>query len=376
MKGRTRRKEDGFPVSLRALSYRVVTSRPRLGQLSVRATKPPGFASQNPSKGNTLTNQQLTRFVRQLVAEFQNRPKWEPVRLVNQESVSYGDQVANYTNMFAEFILRILEQKSMVEPDAHIAIQAFGTTFMRGGYYSTKPQEYLKRVFEYLKFLAVRRGLAATSGRWILDKLALNFGRDRAELVICDILSNASHDDFVRLDYKDPRGRTDTSTLLIAAFGERNWTLAVRELSESARPPSKNRLNVFLCHSHEDKPAVRALSQRLVANGIAPWFDEDSLLPGQDWEQEIARAVRKSDIVIVCLSQRSISKKGYVQREIKYALDVADEQPEGTIYLVPLKLEECEVPERLRRWHWVNLFEDSGYEQLMRALKFRAATTE
>src|SRR2546430_2461264 len=36
-------------------------------------------------KGNTLTDQQLTRFVRHLVAEFQNRPHWEPVRLVNQE---------------------------------------------------------------------------------------------------------------------------------------------------------------------------------------------------------------------------------------------------------------------------------------------------
>ena len=175
---------------------------------------------------------QLTRFVRQLVAEFQNRPKWEPVRLVNQEGVSYGDQVASYTNMFAELILRILRQKSIDEPDANISIQAFGTTFMRGGYHSTKPQEYLNRVFEYLKFLAVRRGLAVTSGKWTLEKLALNFGRDRAELVICDILSNASHDDFVRLDYREPRRRTDTSTLLITAFGDHNWTLAVRELFE------------------------------------------------------------------------------------------------------------------------------------------------
>ena len=75
--------------------------------------------------------------------------------------------------------------------------------------------------------------------------------------------------------------------------------------------------------------------------------------------------------MIVCLSRASITKTGYVQKEIKVALDVADEQPEGTIFLIPLRLEECEVPQRLSRWHWVNLFEPGGYERLLRALTVR-----
>ncbi len=55
-------------------------------------------------------------------------------------------------------------------------------------------------------------------------------------------------------------------------------------------------------------------------------------------------------------------------------MDVADEQPEGTIFLIPAKLEACEVPERLTRWQWVNLHEPKGYERLMRALRARAET--
>jgi hypothetical protein len=51
---------------------------------------------------------------------------------------------------------------------------------------------------------------------------------------------------------------------------------------------------------------------------------------------------------------------------------VAEEQPEGAIFLIPLKLEECNIPERLSRWHWVNYFEDKGYGRLMRSLRFRA----
>ncbi len=135
---------------------------------------------------------------------------------------------------------------------------------------------------------------------------------------------------------------------------------------------STQSLRVFLCHSSADKPAVRELYQRLAADGIDAWLDEENLLPGQDWQREIPRAVRQSDVVIVCLSRRSIDKAGYVQKEIKLALDVADEQPEDTIFLIPLKLEECDVPERLSRWQWVNLFDARGYERLMRALRARA----
>jgi hypothetical protein len=110
-----------------------------------------------------------------------------------------------------------------------------------------------------------------------------------------------------------------------------------------------------------------------VTDGFDPWLDEEKLLPGLRWKEVISMAVRESDIVIICLSRNSISKAGFVQREIKFALDIALEQPEGTNFLIPLKLEECDVPNSLIEWHWVNLFEDNGYERLMKALSHRAS---
>lgn len=131
-------------------------------------------------------------------------------------------------------------------------------------------------------------------------------------------------------------------------------------------------IRVFLCHSSNDKPAVRALYEQLLKEkGIIPWLDEEDLLPGQKWQREIPKAVRSSDIVIVCLSRNSINKAGYVQKEIKFALDIADEQPEDTIFLIPLKLEECEVPERLSELQWVSYFEEKGYQRLLKALRKR-----
>lgn len=130
-------------------------------------------------------------------------------------------------------------------------------------------------------------------------------------------------------------------------------------------------LRVFLCHSSGDKRAVRNIYQRLKADGFDPWLDEEKLLPGQDWHFEIRKAVKTSHAVLVCLSQDSINKIGFVNKEIKYALDVADEQPEGAIFIIPVKLEECVIPDRLRTWQWVNYFEPSGYERLIRALQAR-----
>ena len=128
---------------------------------------------------------------------------------------------------------------------------------------------------------------------------------------------------------------------------------------------------VFLCHSSSDKPRVRALRRQLLDDGCLPWFDEEDILPGQDWDREIRLAIRASDIVLVCLSGESINKVGYLQKEIRNVLDAADEQPEGTIFVIPARLEPCEVPERLRRWQWVNLFETNGYSRLLLAVRSR-----
>lgn len=133
----------------------------------------------------------------------------------------------------------------------------------------------------------------------------------------------------------------------------------------------QRRLKVFLCHAHEDEAVVRRLYQRLIRDGVDAWLDKEKLLAGQDWRLEIARAVGESDVVIVCLSKQ-FNQPGFRQKEVKLALDTADLQPEGKIFIIPARLEECENLKRLENWHWVNLFEKDGYEKLMRALHARA----
>jgi len=123
---------------------------------------------------------------------------------------------------------------------------------------------------------------------------------------------------------------------------------------------------------------VRELYQKLSAEGwIDPWLDEEKLYPGQDWNLEIEKAVEEADAILVCLSNNSITKEGYVQRELRIVLDYADYKPEGTLYIIPVRLEECEPPRRLRPWQYANYFpkedRDKAYQRLLVSLRMRAS---
>jgi hypothetical protein len=126
---------------------------------------------------------------------------------------------------------------------------------------------------------------------------------------------------------------------------------------------------IFLCHANEDKAQVREVYYQLKALGFTPWLDEVGILPGQDWDYEIERALETSDFVIVFLSTRSVEKVGYVQREFRRALYHAEEMPEGFIHTIPVKLDNCTVPSRFSRHQWVNLYENGAFNRVVLALR-------
>lgn len=137
----------------------------------------------------------------------------------------------------------------------------------------------------------------------------------------------------------------------------------------------KNR--IFLAHASEDKARVQQLYNQLKKRGFSPWLDSTDLIPGQNWEIEIPKAIKRASVCLVCLSKNSVAKEGYVQREFRYALLAYAELPPESIYLIPVRLDDCEVPDlripdlelKLRSIHWVDLFEMAGFEHLVSAIE-------
>lgn len=141
---------------------------------------------------------------------------------------------------------------------------------------------------------------------------------------------------------------------------------------------SDNRkLHVFFSYSSKDRPEVMSLYKRLTQiTWIDAWVDVEKLLPGHKWDMEIANAVADADIIIVCCSKESVIKDGYLQRELRYVLDEALEKPEGSIFIIPLRLNDCELPRILKDLEYADYFppdqRDTEYNRLMLSLKSRA----
>jgi len=147
----------------------------------------------------------------------------------------------------------------------------------------------------------------------------------------------------------------------------------IQRIIRSTGDPAMKPLKIFLCHALEDKAQALDLFQQLKKLGAAPWLDSEEILPGQEWNFEINKALDESDVILLCLSKRSVSKEGYVQREIRIALDRALEMPEGRIFLIPARLEECALPQKISSYQWVDLFSADGMDKLLRSLNLRAS---
>jgi len=139
-----------------------------------------------------------------------------------------------------------------------------------------------------------------------------------------------------------------------------------------------SKLIPFLCYAKENSTSVREFRERLRAeNWIDPWFDEEDILPGEMWEASVVNAVRHSHAVIIFLSSHAVRGEGFFHKELKLALDAAAEKPDGTIFIIPIRLDICDVPDRLRPYQYVDYFgddehKDRVYASLIAALKIRA----
>ena len=126
---------------------------------------------------------------------------------------------------------------------------------------------------------------------------------------------------------------------------------------------------LFISYACEDQSDVEALADQLWQDGFLTWLDKKDLLPGDDWKARIEDAIERADYVLVFFSKTSVNKIGFVQKELRYALDQQDLRPSGQRYIVPILLEECETPRELRHIHWLKSWEQGAYDKLKLALK-------
>ncbi len=130
----------------------------------------------------------------------------------------------------------------------------------------------------------------------------------------------------------------------------------------------KSFTKVFISHAKEDNQEAIYIYNFLKKNGFNPWLDEKELLPGMQWDYEIKKALSHSDFIIILLSSVSVAKRGYIQREFNLALTHAEIMLDDDIYIIPLKLDECNIPTKLQKYQWINIENENAYDIVLKAL--------
>jgi hypothetical protein len=144
------------------------------------------------------------------------------------------------------------------------------------------------------------------------------------------------------------------------------------------KPMSKK--HVFLSYCHDNAEQVAKLREDLIAAGVTVWWDKD-IYGGEDWKYAIGEAMDDSYAVVVCLSNELISrKKSGVYPEISDAIEIYREFRPNSIFLIPVRLSECNIPpidigggRTLKRLQCIDLFPETtwgtGVKQLVEALQ-------
>lgn len=109
--------------------------------------------------------------------------------------------------------------------------------------------------------------------------------------------------------------------------------------------PNKQ-LRTFISYSRVNKQFAIRLASELKAGGFSIWLDQFDIPTGKRWDDEIEKALRECEIFLIIMTPASTASEN-AKDEIGYAIDHGKR-------IMPVLLEDCEIPLRLRRLQYVD----------------------
>lgn len=209
--------------------------------------------------------------------------------------------------------------------------------FRRSPFYTTD----LKEVSQFSKVVQFRKELEKMGVLfWEYDR-PIDFERSVREHLIRQILSVIPSEPARSASPAGPKTRQPK---------EPAWSMA------GQAGPSTRRMSVFFAYSRGDREQVMNLYEDLRLAGFNPWLDTENLVPGQMWLRVIDEAIRRSDVIVLCLSSKSVSRRGgFFQKELKTAFDLVQARPRGTQFLIPVRLDQVSMPPEIGMLEYLGL---------------------
>jgi len=130
-----------------------------------------------------------------------------------------------------------------------------------------------------------------------------------------------------------------------------NLPPAAGKAARSARPPSLavpsgEDVSLFISYAREDATVARALKTALEKKNIRVWMDETEIDPGEEYNEEILRAIRDSVLFVALISKHTLDPEHRTFRaEWDWALDW--QRGYGRAFILPVFIDDTPVNHRL-----------------------------
>lgn len=215
-------------------------------------------------------------------------------------------------------------------------------------------EDDIKLLAEILNVMMLKPWETNIDGGWFISRLRKKdndeFDAERAALVLNHLYQSHPYatqvlcmtlTSFVE-SYDDPLTLLDRI---------RNTNKLEREVMVLATPAK-----IFISYAKEDGQQAERLRTDLEQKGFKVWKDTHELLPGEKWEHRIKKALQEHDFVVLCLSRAAVAKTGFFQVEVKEAIKWQQYRPDSKVYIIPTRLDDCEVPPEIAGLHYIDLF--------------------
>ncbi len=144
---------------------------------------------------------------------------------------------------------------------------------------------------------------------------------------------------------------------------------------------------VFLSYVKEDLDFVKKLDKIIEDNGFQTIVDYKSLRAGENWKNSIRKLIFDSHYFIPCFSSNFNQRyQTSFLRELNWALDKIKDIQSDRLWILPIKIDECSIPENLNirsgelltDLHYIDMFPDDNFDNavgnLISSLKSDAYT--
>jgi Effector-associated domain 2/TIR domain len=131
--------------------------------------------------------------------------------------------------------------------------------------------------------------------------------------------------------------------------------------------PTTISLRVFI-EASADVDSVQMLYDNLKQLGFEPWTALNDIVAGQNYFGARIKALRASHVILFCFTKNAV-----LSEAMQLMIKTAKSLPEHNTFIIPVLLEEgSQIPIELEDYRVAKVYDEEGYQQLVRVLQYRA----